>query len=99
MKFSPADSRVRMRFYDVSASNSVLIFRVCWWFCNTKTEDWCPTVRCVYHHLAGRGKECDRMVSGRSEKTVAVDLCCLLLVVESLSWIVFMCTVWQFVVL
>jgi len=39
MKFSRADSRVRMwRFTDVSRANSVPIFRVCWWFGSTKTD-------------------------------------------------------------
>ena len=33
IKFSRAGSRVRMwKFSDVSGANSVLIFRVCWWF-------------------------------------------------------------------
>lgn len=36
MKFSRADSRVRMwRFSDVSGTTSVPIFSTCWWVCST----------------------------------------------------------------
>ena len=40
IKFSRADIRVKMRrSFDVSGTNSVRIFRVCWWFGNTETDD------------------------------------------------------------
>ena len=40
MKYFRADSSVKMwRFSDVSETNSALIFRVCWWFGRTKTDD------------------------------------------------------------
>ena len=39
MTFSRVDSRVRMlRFPDVSATNSVPVCRVCWWFGGTETS-------------------------------------------------------------
>jgi hypothetical protein len=38
MKFSRADSRVKVGFSYVSGTNSVPIFRVCWWFGRTSTE-------------------------------------------------------------
>ena len=41
MKFPRADGRVRMwRFSDIPGNNSVLIFRSCWWFGSTKTDDF-----------------------------------------------------------
>jgi len=41
MKFFRADSRIRMwRFSDVSATNSLHIFRTCSWFRSTKTESF-----------------------------------------------------------
>ena len=40
MKFSRADSRVKMfRFSDISGTNSVTILSVCWWFVRTETDD------------------------------------------------------------
>jgi len=40
IKFSWADSHVQMgRFSDISGTNSVPIFRVCWWFGSIKTGD------------------------------------------------------------
>jgi len=38
MKFSRADSRVKMWFSDVSGTNFVLIFKVSWWFGRTRAE-------------------------------------------------------------
>jgi len=41
MKCSGPDGRVRMwRFSDVPGNNCVLIFRSCWWFGSTKTDDF-----------------------------------------------------------
>jgi hypothetical protein len=64
-----------------------------------KTDDWRPTVRCVYLRVASHLMECDRLVSGSSQKTVALGLCYLLLVVDSVSRVVgFKLTFLQFVV-
>ena len=40
MQFSLADSNVKMwKFAHVSATNSVPIYRLCWWFESTKTDN------------------------------------------------------------
>jgi len=31
--------RQDVKFFDVSRSNSVPSYRVCWWFCSTKADD------------------------------------------------------------
>ena len=43
MKYPQADSRVKMwSFSHVSGTNSVPIFKVCWWFGSTKIDDQDP---------------------------------------------------------
>jgi len=40
MKFSEAYNHIKMRrFSDISGTNTVLTFSVCWWFGRTKTDD------------------------------------------------------------
>ena len=55
---------------------------------------------CVYLRSASRRMECDRLVSGGRQKTIALGLWYLLLVVESVSQtVVFKLNFLQFVLL
>jgi len=39
MKFSRADGRIKMRRFPYISGPSSFIFRLCWWFGSTKTND------------------------------------------------------------